>query len=238
MLAIIQLSLRLLAFRRLRPVAFSMARRASARNSKKSIETASDASLADLGVWYSIKVHGSLIKQERKHSKMDVIVGRSFPERVPEGTLDAFALLGTLGHGKGSLGAGGVVADVDALKGERISFERSSVERFYQRWLAHCVGVCLRGAEKRTCKCKTQSHLSVERGGRSAVAKRRSADGRDVCCMSTAVNWRRGRLLLAGRRQSETGAVGRDQEVSRPIWRCGTFAELRVSRLRSRARSE
>jgi hypothetical protein len=66
----------------------------------------------------------------------------------------------------------------------------------------------------------------------------RSADGRDVCCMSTTVNWRRGRLLLAGRRQSETGAVGRDQEVSRPIWRCGTFAELRVSRLRSRARSE
>jgi hypothetical protein len=75
MLAIIQLSLRLLAFRRLRPVAFPMARRASARNSKKSIETASDASLADLGVWYSIKVHGSLIKQERKHSRIVVTLG-------------------------------------------------------------------------------------------------------------------------------------------------------------------
>jgi len=195
---------------------------------KSQQRTAPDASLADLGVCY-IKVHDSLIKQ-KKAQEDDA--GRSLAERVPEGVFDAFALLGALWDGKGSLGAGGVVADIDALKGERIFFERSPVERFQQRRFAHCVGVRLRGAEKRACECQAQSHLSVEGGGCSAVAIGSSADGRNVSRMSTAVNGMRGRCLRAGRRQPETGAMGRDQEVSRPIWRCRTFAELRVSRLR------
>ena len=56
--------------------------------------------------------------------------GRSLADQVLPSVFDALALLGTLWHSKGSLGASGVVADKDALESERVSFKRSSVERF------------------------------------------------------------------------------------------------------------
>lgn len=84
-------------------------------------------------------------------------VGRSLADQVLEGVLDAFTLLGTLWNCKSSLGAGGVVAYEDTLKGERIS-----LKGFHVRRLAHWVGISLRGAEDWARKCQAQSHLSVQ----------------------------------------------------------------------------
>jgi hypothetical protein len=125
--------------------------------------------------------------------------GRLLADQVLPGVFDALALLGILRHGKGSLGASGVVADKDALEGERVSFERSPVQRFNQGWFAHCVGVCLRIAEDWACECQPQSHLSVECGGCSAVAIRSATGGWKVGRVSTAVKGMRGRQFLAGR---------------------------------------
>jgi hypothetical protein len=122
----------------------------------------------------------------------------SLADQVLPGVFDALALLGTLWYRKGSLSASGVVTDKDALKGERVSFKRSPVQRFDQRWLAHCVGICLRRAEDWPCECQAQSHLSVEGGGCSAVAIRSTTDGRKVGRVSTAVKSMRGRQFLAG----------------------------------------
>ena len=125
--------------------------------------------------------------------------GRSLADQVLPSVFDALALLGTLWHGKGSMGASGVVADKDAFESQWVSFERSPVEWFDQRWLAHCVGIRLRRAEDWPCECQAQSHFSVEGGGYSAVAVRRSPSVREISRMSTAVKCVCGRWLQSSR---------------------------------------